>query len=195
MSELENPRSAGDAAAVTEPPSGSTARASRRHRLGHLHPPRARSRRPRRALRPGGGRTPAYRRHPTCTWRLGSTRRRCRIERPRLERAGTRRWLDTVAPAERHRAWPHAPPATHSEEGAVAASDAALVATTIPEDTERAETDGEPRRSGRGRRRSGRDRKGKSVGRYLVCVHVQPHAPRSPCSRPLARRALRLEGG
>jgi ribonuclease E len=50
------------------------------------------------------------------------------------------------------------------------------VATTIPEDTERAETDGEPRRSGRGRRRSGRDRKGKSVGRYLVCVHVQPHA-------------------
>ena len=28
----------------------------------------------------------------------------------------------------------------------------------------------------RGRRRSGRDRKGKSVGRYLVCVHVRPHA-------------------
>src|SRR3984957_6745154 len=28
----------------------------------------------------------------------------------------------------------------------------------------------------RGRRRSGRDRKGKSVGRYLVCVSVRPHA-------------------
>jgi ribonuclease E len=27
---------------------------------------------------------------------------------------------------------------------------------------------------GRSRRRSGRDRKGKQVGRYLVCVHVQP---------------------
>jgi ribonuclease E len=29
-------------------------------------------------------------------------------------------------------------------------------------------------RRSRGRRRSGRDRKGKQVGRYLVCVHVQP---------------------
>ena len=27
----------------------------------------------------------------------------------------------------------------------------------------------------RGRRRGGRDRKGRSVGRYLVCVHVRPH--------------------
>jgi ribonuclease E len=33
--------------------------------------------------------------------------------------------------------------------------------------------DGDARRS-RGRRRSGRDRKSKQVGRYLVCVHVQP---------------------
>jgi ribonuclease E len=31
------------------------------------------------------------------------------------------------------------------------------------------------KRSGRARRRGGRDRKGKNVGRYLVCVHVQPH--------------------
>jgi len=37
-----------------------------------------------------------------------------------------------------------------------------------------ADADGGPRRS-RGRRRGGRDRKGKSVGRYLVAVHVQPH--------------------
>jgi ribonuclease E len=29
---------------------------------------------------------------------------------------------------------------------------------------------------GRSRRRGGRDRKAKQVGRYLVCVHVQPHA-------------------
>ena len=35
------------------------------------------------------------------------------------------------------------------------------------------EGDGDGRRS-RGRRRSGRDRKSKQVGRYLVCVHVQP---------------------
>jgi len=33
--------------------------------------------------------------------------------------------------------------------------------------------EGDGRRS-RGRRRSGRDRKSKQVGRYLVCVHVQP---------------------
>ncbi|MGH9090931.1 MAG: Rne/Rng family ribonuclease [Acidimicrobiales bacterium] len=32
---------------------------------------------------------------------------------------------------------------------------------------------GEGSRRSRGRRRGGRDRKGKSVGRYLVCVHVQ----------------------
>src|ERR1700728_190254 len=35
------------------------------------------------------------------------------------------------------------------------------------------ESDGDGRRA-RGRRRSGRDRKSKQVGRYLVCVHVQP---------------------
>ena len=35
---------------------------------------------------------------------------------------------------------------------------------------------GEGGRRSRGRRRAGRDRKGRSVGRYLVCVHVQPHA-------------------
>jgi ribonuclease E len=32
------------------------------------------------------------------------------------------------------------------------------------------------KRTGRSRRRGGRDRRGKNVGRYLVCVHVQPHA-------------------
>src|ERR1700722_20807797 len=35
------------------------------------------------------------------------------------------------------------------------------------------DSDGDGKRS-RGRRRSGRDRKSKQVGRYLVCVHVQP---------------------
>ena len=32
-----------------------------------------------------------------------------------------------------------------------------------------------PERRPRSRRRSGRDRRSKQVGRYLVCVHVQPH--------------------
>ncbi|HYA67891.1 MAG TPA: Rne/Rng family ribonuclease [Acidimicrobiales bacterium] len=31
-------------------------------------------------------------------------------------------------------------------------------------------------RSGRSRRRSGRERRGRPVGRYLMCVHVRPHA-------------------
>ncbi|MHB8681805.1 MAG: Rne/Rng family ribonuclease [Acidimicrobiales bacterium] len=33
-----------------------------------------------------------------------------------------------------------------------------------------------PRPSGRSRRRSGRERRGRPVGRYLMCVHVRPHA-------------------
>ncbi len=33
----------------------------------------------------------------------------------------------------------------------------------------------EPSRPARSRRRSGRERRSKQVGRYLVCVHVQPH--------------------
>jgi len=31
-------------------------------------------------------------------------------------------------------------------------------------------------RAGRSRRRSGRERRGRAVGRYLMCVHVRPHA-------------------
>jgi len=38
------------------------------------------------------------------------------------------------------------------------------------------ESQGEGSRRSRGRRRSGRDRKGRSTGRYMVCVHVLPHA-------------------
>jgi len=64
---------------------------------------------------------------------------------------------------------------------------------TIPEDTERAETDGEPRRSGRGRRRSGRDRKGKSVGATWSASTSSPRHPDRHARGPLARRALRLE--
>jgi ribonuclease E len=33
-----------------------------------------------------------------------------------------------------------------------------------------------PKAAGRTRRRSGRERRGKPVGRYLMCVHVRPHA-------------------
>ncbi len=35
---------------------------------------------------------------------------------------------------------------------------------------------GLPKPAGRARRRSGRERRGKPVGRYLMCVHVRPHA-------------------
>jgi ribonuclease E len=48
------------------------------------------------------------------------------------------------------------------------------------DDEDAADTNGRAEGTGakrsRGRRRSGRDRKGKSVGRYLVCVSVRPHA-------------------
>jgi ribonuclease E len=46
----------------------------------------------------------------------------------------------------------------------------------VPDESEAAGDDAGPSsgRRARGRRRSGRDRKGKQVGRYLVCVHVQP---------------------
>src|SRR5580693_8105442 len=44
---------------------------------------------------------------------------------------------------------------------------------TDAQEAEAPEGDGDGRRS-RSRRRSGRDRKSKQVGRYLVCVHVQP---------------------
>ena len=33
-----------------------------------------------------------------------------------------------------------------------------------------------PKASGKSRRRSGRERRGRPVGRYLMCVHVRPHA-------------------
>ena len=53
----------------------------------------------------------------------------------------------------------------------------AHVAATADSDAEDDLLSGETaaKRSGRSRRRGGRDRRGKNVGRYLVCVHVQPH--------------------
>jgi ribonuclease E len=38
------------------------------------------------------------------------------------------------------------------------------------------EEDGAKASGGRSRRRSGRERRGRPVGRYLMCVHVRPHA-------------------
>jgi len=101
---------------VTEPPSGSTAPSV----------PEAPSRPPapapstqsptRRALRPRRGPHARVSATPDLHRASRSTRRRCRIERPDSngQDAPVARH---VAPAERHRAWPHAPPATHSEEG------------------------------------------------------------------------------
>jgi len=47
-------------------------------------------------------------------------------------------------------------------------------ATSASDDPDPAEGDSATRRS-RGRRRGGRDRRGRSTGRYMVCVHVKPH--------------------
>ncbi len=52
-------------------------------------------------------------------------------------------------------------------------SDAALEADDDGDDE--AGADGRTARRSRSRRRSGRERKTRAVGRYLVCVHVQPH--------------------
>jgi ribonuclease E len=60
-----------------------------------------------------------------------------------------------------------------------AAATATGVETTPPGGTgnEDGDTAGSPsRRGGRSRRRGGRERAGRPVGRYLMCVHVRPHA-------------------
>ena len=177
MSELENPRSAGDAAAVTEPPSGSTAPSVPEAPSRPPAPaPSTQSPTEESAAPPEGAARPRIgdtRPAPGVSGRPDAGAASSAPDSNGQGRAGGSTRSRQPRGTERGRT--PRPPRT-PEEGAVAASDAALVATTIPEDTERAETDGEPRRSGRGRRRSGRDRKGKSVGRYLVCVHVQPHA-------------------
>ena len=53
-------------------------------------------------------------------------------------------------------------------------------ATSTPEDEEgeagTSRPSGPRRPPGRSRRRSGRERRGRPVGRYLMCVHVRPHA-------------------
>jgi ribonuclease E len=52
-------------------------------------------------------------------------------------------------------------------------------ASSEPSGTEEGDGEAAPapaRGPGRSRRRSGRERRGKPVGRYLMCVHVRPHA-------------------
>ena len=57
-----------------------------------------------------------------------------------------------------------------------AASAAAAALRTAEELEDEAEESEAPREKGRSRRRSGRERRGRPVGRYLMCVHVRPHA-------------------
>jgi len=60
------------------------------------------------------------------------------------------------------------------EERGPGTRDRAVSAPTAPPAVDGG-AEGGAKRSGRSRRRGGRDRRGKNVGRYLVCVHVQPH--------------------
>ena len=56
-----------------------------------------------------------------------------------------------------------------------APSPAGALDDDLPGDAD--EDDDDPKGSGgRSRRRSGRERRGRPVGRYLMCVHVRPHA-------------------
>ncbi len=62
------------------------------------------------------------------------------------------------------------PPARREQGGRQGGGRATAQEQVAPEPT------AEGSRRSRGRRRSGRDKKSRSVGRYLVCVHVLPHA-------------------
>jgi ribonuclease E len=93
---------------------------------------------------------------------------------PRKPKIGDTRPAPVVAPPE-HAATPAPvvplvrPEPTAPKEGR---TDVAGPAGPAPERSDGAD-DGEPR--SRGRRRSGRERRSRQTGRYLVCVHVQPH--------------------
>ena len=68
-----------------------------------------------------------------------------------------------------------APGAARTARGSKAQADLEPDAATPIDDG--GDGEGEPKtRSGRSRRRSGRERRGRPVGRYLMCVHVRPHA-------------------
>ncbi|HXW32825.1 MAG TPA: Rne/Rng family ribonuclease [Acidimicrobiales bacterium] len=59
---------------------------------------------------------------------------------------------------------------------APSASAVAAALHTAEELEDEGEESEAPRDKGRSRRRSGRERRGRPVGRYLMCVHVRPHA-------------------
>jgi ribonuclease E len=75
-----------------------------------------------------------------------------------------------VTPGERRA------PTVRADALAPLAPDADLVAPGDGHENGAAKTEGTGSKRSRTRRRSGRERKGKSVGRYLVCVSVRPHA-------------------
>jgi len=96
-------------------------------------------------------------------------------------RIGDTRPAPAAAPATRGPARPAngtATPGTSAvvtPPAAVAARPATGAAGEAKGESAAEEGAGEGRRASR-RRRGGRDRRGRSVGRYLVCVHVRPHA-------------------
>ncbi len=51
-----------------------------------------------------------------------------------------------------------------------------VTAGTAEEEAEDEDEATTPTRTGRSRRRSGRERRGRPVGRYMMCVHVRPHS-------------------
>jgi ribonuclease E len=69
---------------------------------------------------------------------------------------------------------PSAPAAPPKAPSAPSAGPVAAPVRNAERDDASDEDDGAGGRRTRGRRRTGRERKGKQVGRYLVCVHVQP---------------------
>jgi ribonuclease E len=102
-----------------------------------------------------GGTEPAPRQAPPKP-RIGDTRPLPSIPPPRPQPEATR----------------SAPPAPRGRSEQVASDD-----TSAGGDQPAGEGSEESgSRRSRSRRRSGRDRRSRSVGRYLVCVHVQPHA-------------------
>jgi len=196
MSELENPRSAGDAAAVTEPPSGSTAPSVPEAPSRPPAPaPSTQSPTEESAAPPEGAARPRIgdtRPAPGVSGRPDAGAASSAPDSNGQGRAGGSTRSRQPRGTERGRT--PRPPRT-PEEGAVAASDAALVATTIPEDTERAETDGEPGARAAGGGAADVTARARASGATWSASTSSPRHPDRHARGPLARRALRLEGG
>jgi len=104
--------------------------------------------------------------------------RKAPVERPRI--GDTRPARPPVPPVPPVPVTPLAAKAVKSAPAPVAVAAVAAVAATVSDgDGESPESPESPESKasgGRSRRRSGRERRGRPVGRYLMCVHVRPHA-------------------